>query len=501
MKTWTSTLAATAILAVAAPAGYAANGNLPAGASRSHSHQVPRVTDPLPSYATLLHKKQVATFRALIAEKKALAARHTALSARLKAALATIRLLTAPSPIVGPAPVGCSSHTSPSSDSEATDQLSTESPASEPAAAQGRRRRPRTPSCRPHPNGPRPLIRRRTTEQAFRSRTSGSDRSATPLADAPSAAGALSVIARTTSRQGLGDPRPSSSRRGKPLQNPDRAFLHCRDQSTGGSVLEFEGVSRMHGARALAIAGATFSLVLAAASVAGISSASSGTSGGDILRFSTYPKRTLPGKTASVAITGPTAKDVCSLSVRYAGGPLQPGLRSIRVGARPTVWTWTVPRNAPPGTARVSVSCKSAGKLTGLLEIVAPPLPIDVVKQGFSLRSKFGRAQVSYGVVLANRSTREDALEVFVLVNFVNASNVLIGSESTNLDAIPAGTQYDLGGSLSFPGAAPVDHLEVVVKVGDRQPARTWPSRRSATSASCRARTIRPGWTRSTATC
>ena len=125
----------------------------------------------------------------------------------------------------------------------------------------------------------------------------------------------------------------------------------------------------MHGARALAIACATFSLVLAAASLAGISSASSGTSGGSILRFSTYPKRTLPGKTASVAITGPTAKDVCSLGVRYAGGPLQPGLRSIMVGARPTVWTWTVPRNAPPGTARVSGLLQArAGKLSGLLE-------------------------------------------------------------------------------------------------------------------------------------
>jgi hypothetical protein len=225
----------------------------------------------------------------------------------------------------------------------------------------------------------------------------------------------------------------------------------------------------MHPVRALAIA--TFSFVLAAASLAGLSSASSGTSGGSILRFSTYPKRTLPGKTVSVAITGPTTKDVCSLTVRYAGGPLQPGLRSITVGARRTVWTWKVPENAPPGSARVSVACKHAGKLSGLLEVAEPPLPIDVAEQGFSLRSKFGRGDVSYGVVLANHSKREDALDVFVVVNFVNASNVLIGSESTNLDAIPAGTQYNHGGSVSFPGAAPVDHVEVVVKVGDRQPA------------------------------
>ena len=60
--------------------------------------------------------------------------------------------------------------------------------------------------------------------------------------------------------------------------------------------------------------------------------------------------------------------------------------------------------------------------------------------------------------MLANRSTREDALDVFVLVNFVNASNVLLGSELENLDAIPAGAQYDHGGSISFSGAAAVDH-------------------------------------------
>jgi len=61
---------------------------------------------------------------------------------------------------------------------------------------------------------------------------------------------------------------------------------------------------------------------------------------------------------------------------------------------------------------------------------------------------------VSYGVVLANRSTREDALRVFVLVNFVNASNVLIGSESTNLDAIPAGRGSRVLALIPTAGAA-----------------------------------------------
>jgi hypothetical protein len=82
---------------------------------------------------------------------------------------------------------------------------------------------------------------------------------------------------------------------------------------------------------------------------------------------------------------------------------------------------------------------------------------------------------VSYGVVLANRSPSEDALDVLVLVNFVNASNVLVGTESTNLAEIPAGTDYNFGGSVSFTGTPAVDHLEVAVKVGDRQPAARTP--------------------------
>ena len=239
-----------------------------------------------------------------------------------------------------------------------------------------------------------------------------------------------------------------------------------RDRAPRGRARVRRGVWLMNAARALTIA--MISLALAAA-LWGASAASSQSAAAQFLRFSTYPKRTLPGKTATLAITGPEAKDVCKLDVKYAAGPLQPGLRPITIGARPAVWTWKVPRATRPGAARVTVTCKYAGKLTGLFVIDALPLEIDVVNKGFSTRVRSGRATVTYGVVLANRSPSDDALDVFVLVNFVTASNVLIGTKSTILVRIPAGTEYNLGSSLSFPGAAPVNHVEVVVKSRDRQ--------------------------------
>ncbi len=99
------------------------------------------------------------------------------------------------------------------------------------------------------------------------------------------------------------------------------------------------------------------------------------------------------------------------------------------------------------------------------------PLKIQVVQSGFSVRvPPYGGDSVSYGVVLRNTSTKEDALNLTTLVNFVDANNRLIGSVSGNVSGIAAGSQYALGGELNFPDAAPVDRLEVVVQVGGHAP-------------------------------
>ena len=102
---------------------------------------------------------------------------------------------------------------------------------------------------------------------------------------------------------------------------------------------------------------------------------------------------------------------------------------------------------------------------------IIPP-KITVVKTGWSVRVyKFGGSGVSYGVILANESAKQDALDVRVLVNFVMADNRLIGSASASVGDIAAGTQHALGGELQFPGGAPIDRIEVVIKIGKTGPA------------------------------
>jgi hypothetical protein len=100
------------------------------------------------------------------------------------------------------------------------------------------------------------------------------------------------------------------------------------------------------------------------------------------------------------------------------------------------------------------------------------PARIHVVKSGWSVRNfPYGGSAVSYGVILANESPQQDALDVKVLVNFVMADNRLIGSATVRVSDIAAGTQHAMGGDLNFPGGAPVARLEVVVEIGGRGPA------------------------------
>src|SRR5207247_9927770 len=65
-----------------------------------------------------------------------------------------------------------------------------------------------------------------------------------------------------------------------------------------------------------------------------------------------------------------------------------------------------------------------------------------------------------------NDSQQFDATKVYVLINFVMADNHALGTTTTTINAIQAGGTYALGGELTFPGAAPIQRLEVVIQVG-----------------------------------
>jgi hypothetical protein len=186
--------------------------------------------------------------------------------------------------------------------------------------------------------------------------------------------------------------------------------------------------------------------------------------------FVRLPSVALQGKTLAVVASVKPSGRLCTLSVRYADGFAQVVGRTIsnRGQAR---WTWTVPEVAKAGRAIVTASCAGLGTrsraVTVVGDLVAPKIVVE--KQGFSVRAKTRGSSVSYGLLLKNVSPNADALQVYVLVNFVMADGQLIGTDAHTVDGIAAGTTYAYGGSLTFPAGAPVVQLEVVVKVGGRQ--------------------------------
>jgi hypothetical protein len=191
------------------------------------------------------------------------------------------------------------------------------------------------------------------------------------------------------------------------------------------------------------------------------------------LRFASAPARPAQGGHVDMTVAVRPASARCALAVRYANGAHQAGLASTQAVAGRATWSWDVPIGAAVGRAQVVAHCAGAGTRKHILLVVGAqtPVRVDVLKQGFSIRVRsYGGSDVSYGVILQNRSTTEDALNVSVLVNMVMTNSKLSGSASTTVQAIAAGATYALGGNLSYEGAAPVERLEVVVTVGKRQP-------------------------------
>ena len=160
---------------------------------------------------------------------------------------------------------------------------------------------------------------------------------------------------------------------------------------------------------------------------------------------------------------------LCSLAVDYARSGSEPGISpAVAVGGRAT-WSWTIPDSTPADFAKLNVACAGSKRISSKLLVVGSLLPprLTVVKDGFSTRaSTTGSTSVSYGVLVRNQSSTTDALNVNVLVNFELADGRLLGSNSTNVPLIAAGSTYALGTAFTFPAAAPIARLEIVMQVG-----------------------------------
>ena len=131
------------------------------------------------------------------------------------------------------------------------------------------------------------------------------------------------------------------------------------------------------------------------------------------------------------------------------------------------------PRKSETRVAPATVTCGKAGKVARSFAVVGPPTAparIVVQKNGFSQRVFFSSRKVSYGIELSNPSPENDALEVDVLVNFLDATNRVVDTDTTNVDAVGAGTIFYLGGSTTIPDGSQVSKIEIVTRIGGQQP-------------------------------
>jgi hypothetical protein len=178
------------------------------------------------------------------------------------------------------------------------------------------------------------------------------------------------------------------------------------------------------------------------------------------------------GEPVTIAVSRARPGALCSVAVSYAPKGAQTGLApAVAVGGR-AKWSWSIPDSIQANFAKLSVSCAGSKRISSRLLVVGSLTPprLSVEKDGFSTRaSSLGGTDVSYGILIHNQSRNADALNVNVLVNFVLANDHLLGSNSTTVPLIPAGSTYALGNSFTFPAAAPIARLEIVMQVGSTQ--------------------------------
>jgi hypothetical protein len=214
-------------------------------------------------------------------------------------------------------------------------------------------------------------------------------------------------------------------------------------------------------------------IALAAASCL-VGSAGAATDSGTTVSFTSAPQRAVQGNTVNVAVSVSPVGARCTLSVRYANGARQKGLRTVRAARGRASWRWRLTHRTGTGIAMMAVSCGGAGTAYRALLVVGAVIPakITIEKKGFSIRvHPYGGSTVSYGVILENHSLTREAHDVTVLVNFVMPDDRLIGSSSTTISEIDAKSQYAHGSEISFPGVPPIERLEVVVQVRETAPA------------------------------
>ena len=214
--------------------------------------------------------------------------------------------------------------------------------------------------------------------------------------------------------------------------------------------------------------GLALALILFAAVAPGLAA---GAAPGWSVRFTFVPQRAFQGQPAAISVFARPADARCTLLVRYVNGSIQAGLNATRASAGRAVWKWTLSQNAPAGLAKASAQCGRSRNVSRTFTVVGGSVvhaKLSVVTSGYSQRpDSFGAGStVSYGVVLNNPSTIQDAQNVSLQVNFIDSSNHTLETTTSQVSTIGANSTFNVGGSESLPTQAPVVKLELIVQTG-----------------------------------
>jgi hypothetical protein len=160
----------------------------------------------------------------------------------------------------------------------------------------------------------------------------------------------------------------------------------------------------------------------------------------------------------------------CSLSVRYANGHRQP-LGRFHAQRHHVEWAWLVPPQAAVGKAKARVACGGAGARTETFMVTRrPPSSVAVVQRGFTqLHNGRGGTNLSWGVALVNRS-REEARNVTVYANFIDAQGRLLLTDSVDVAGIAPGATYYAGSVADTAGYPVATKLVPVLTSGPSTP-------------------------------
>ena len=196
------------------------------------------------------------------------------------------------------------------------------------------------------------------------------------------------------------------------------------------------------------------------------------------VRFASTPGQLVKGRVAVVAIAVKPARASCTLSARFADGRRR-GFGATRAVAGRAAWRFRVPATAAAGPARLTATCRGAGSRTRTVRVAGAPgrgnggettaagATVHVVQRGFSQRWRGFASFVSFGLVLENGSAGRDAVGVTAVVNFIDASNRVVQTQTQRVAGIRAGSRYYLGGFANIPEGIAVTRLEVTGRHGD----------------------------------